>query len=448
MKCSSLHLLPLALILWLACPLATRAATPPGREQVSALVARESATLEALYQNWHRHPELSFHEERTSAGVASELERAGFEVTTNFGGYGVVGVLRNGPGPTLLVRSDLDALPVKEQTGLPYASEERTKDDLGNDVGVMHACGHDIHMAVLVGTARLAAQLKEHWQGTLVFIGQPAEERVGGARAMLGAGLFTRFPKPDRCLALHVNPSLAAGTVGYTEGYALANVDSVDITFRGVGGHGSAPHKTKDPIVLAAQAVLAFQTIVSREIEPGEAAVVTVGSIHGGTKRNIIPDEVKLALTVRSYTDEVRSNTLAAITRIARGLAVTAGLPEDKMPLVTTTDESVPATYNDPDLTRRLAASFQAWFGAERVVKVKAVMGAEDFGLFGRTDEKVPICMFWLGASDPGRIEESRRTGVPLPFLHSSLFAPIPKPTIDTGVAAMMGAILDLAPKN
>lgn len=448
MKSSSARFLLLVLMLWLAGPLAAYSATASAREPIGTLIARELPSLETLYQDWHRHPELSFHEERTSAELAGELKRAGFEVTPNFGGFGVVGVLRNGAGPTLLVRADLDALPVKEQTGVPYASEERTKDDLGNDVSVMHACGHDLHMTVLVGTARLASQLKDRWQGTLLFIGQPAEERVGGARAMLGEGLFTRFPQPDHCLALHVSGDLAAGTVGYTEGYALANVDSVDITFRGVGGHGSAPHKTKDPIVLAAQAVLAFQTIVSRELEPGEAAVVTVGSIHGGTKRNIIPDEVKLALTVRSYSDQVRSNTLAAITRIARGLAATAGLPEDKMPLVTTTDESVPATYNDPALTSRLAASFQSWLGAENVLKVKAAMGAEDFGLFGRTKEKIPICMFWLGASDPERVEESRRNGKPLPSLHSSLFAPIPKPTINTGVVAMMGAILDLAPKK
>ena len=423
---------------------AAESSSMAARDQVATLVEREFSSLDALYKNWHRHPELSFHEQQTSADVAAELKRAHFQVTTNFGGFGVVGVLQNGAGPTLLVRTDLDALPVKEQTGLPYASEVRTKDDAGNDVSVMHACGHDIHMTVFVGAARLMAQLKDRWQGTLVFIGQPAEERVGGARAMLGEGLFTRFPKPDYCLALHVNPNLAAGTVGYTEGFALANVDSVDITFRGIGGHGSAPHKTKDPVVLAAEAILVFQTIVSREVEPGEAAVVTVGSIHGGTKRNIIPDEVKLALTVRSYSDQVRSSTLAAITRIAHGLAVTAGLPEDKMPLVTTTDESVPATYNDPELTRRLAGVFQNWLGAERVVKVKALMGAEDFSLFGRTPEKIPICMFWLGASAPQRVEESQRTGVPLPFLHSSLFAPVPEPAIKVGVTAMAGAILDL----
>ncbi|MBI3414690.1 MAG: amidohydrolase [Verrucomicrobia bacterium] len=447
MKCLRVALGAVVSMSSVACLFAANSA-PPAREQVTSLVNREFPSLHSLYQNWHQHPELSFHEEKTSADMAAELRRAGFQVTTNFGGFGVVGVLQNGAGPTLLVRTDLDALPVKEQTGLPYASNVQTKDDAGNDVSVMHACGHDIHMTVFVGAARLVSQLKDRWQGTLVFIGQPAEERVGGARAMLGEGLFKRFPKPDFCLALHVKPDIAAGTVGYTEGFALANVDSVDITFRGIGGHGSAPHKTKDPVVLAAEAILAFQTIVSREVEPGEAAVVTVGSIHGGTKRNIIPDEVKLALTVRSYSESVRSNTLAAITRIARGLAMTAGLPEDKMPLVTTTEESVPATYNDPDLTRRVATVFQNWLGAERVTKVKAIMGAEDFSLFGRTPEKIPICMFWLGASDPQRVAESQRTGVPLPFLHSSLFAPVPEPTIKTGIAAMTAAILELAPKK
>ena len=289
------------------------------RDAVQAQVNQDYPTLFELYKNLHSHPELSFQEEKTSARVAEELRHAGYEVATGVGKYGVVAVLRNGPGPTVLVRTDMDALPVKEQTGLAYASSVTAKAPEGEDVPVMHACGHDINMTCVLGAARALAQLKDRWQGTLIVIGQPAEERGGGARAMLADGLFQRFPRPDFCVALHDDSELAAGSIGYTPGYALANVDSVDITIHGVGGHGAYPHKTKDPVVLAAQIVLALQTIVSRAVQPGEAAVVTVGSIHGGTKHNIIPDEVKLQLTVRSYTDEVRVQTLDAIKRIAGG---------------------------------------------------------------------------------------------------------------------------------
>jgi hippurate hydrolase len=424
---------------------------PPSslREQVRSLVNQEYPRLFELYKHLHTHPELSLHEEKTGQRVADELKQAGLEVTTRVGGYGVVGVLRNGVGPTILIRTDLDALPVKEQTGLPYASSVRTMDDKGNEVDVMHACGHDVHMSVFVGTARLMVALKDRWQGTLVFIGQPAEEKGSGARAMLKDGLFTRFPKPDYCLALHDKADLAAGTVGWVEGYALANVDSVDITIRGVGGHGAWPHKTKDPIVLAAETVLALQTIVSREIPPGEPAVVTVGSIHGGTKHNIISDEVKLQLTLRSYTDEVRAQTIAAIKRITHGLAEAAGVPADRMPIVTLLDqEFTPATFNDPALTRRLAAAFRNWLGEANVRPAKPVMGGEDFSEYGRTTDKIPICMFWLGAVKPELIAESERTGKSLPTLHSSEFAPLPEPTIKTGVAAMTAAVLELAGKK
>jgi hippurate hydrolase len=418
----------------------------PLREQVRSLVNQEYPRLFELYKHLHTHPELSLHEEKTGLRVADELKQAGLEVTTRVGGYGVVGVLRNGVGSTILIRTDLDALPVKEQTGLPYASGVRTTDDKGNEVDVMHACGHDVHMSVFVGTAQLLASLKDRWQGTLVFIGQPAEEKGSGARAMLKDGLFKRFPKPDYCLALHDKADLEAGAVGWVEGYALANVDSVDITIRGIGGHGAWPHKTKDPIVLAAQTVLALQTIVSREVAPGEPAVVTVGSIHGGTKHNIISDEVKLQLTLRSYSDEVRAQTIAAIKRITRGLAEAAGLPEDRMPIVTLLEqEFTPATFNDPALTRRLAAAFRNWFGEANVRPAKPVMGGEDFSEYGRTTDKIPICMFWLGAVKPELIAESERTGKSLPTLHSSEFAPLPEPTIKTGVTAMTAAVLELA---
>ena len=361
-----------------------------GRKQVESLLNQNYANLDLLYKYFHSNPELSLREEKTSERLASELEQLGFKVTRRVGGYGVVAVLQNGAGPTILVRTDMDALPVTEQTGVPYASTIKTTDDKGNTVGVMHACGHDMHMTVFLGTARVLTQLKDRWHGTLVMIGQPAEERVQGARAMLADGLFTRFPKPDYCVALHCNAELPASTVGATEGFALANVDSLDIVIRGVGGHGAWPHKAKDPVVLAAQTVLALQTIVSRETEPIEPAVVTVGSIHGGTKYNIIPDEVRLQLTLRSYSDEVRNHTLEAVKRITRGLAQAAGLPEDRLPTVTLADESASATYNDPELTRRLDKTFRSWLGEARTTKTKPTMGAEDFGLYSRTKEKIP----------------------------------------------------------
>ena len=400
--------------------------------------------LEALYKHLHANPELSFHEQNTAARLADELRQVGFEVTTGVGGHGLVGVLRNGDGPTLMIRTDLDALPVEENTGVPYASKVKTTDEQGKEVGVMHACGHDVHMTVFTGTARLLSRLRDRWRGTLVLIGQPAEERGAGARAMLADGLFTRFPRPDFAIALHVNAGMPAGTIAYHKGYALANVDAVDILVRGVGGHGAYPHTTKDPVVLAAQIVLALQTIVSREIKPIEPAVVTVGSIHGGTKHNIIPDEVRLQLTLRSYSDEVREQTIAAIKRICHGLAVAAGVPEDRLPVVTVQDEYTPATYNDPDLTERLAQAWKAVLGADRVRETEAVMGGEDFGQYGRVDPRVPISLFWLGAVEPQRYEASRKSGEPLPSLHSSQFAPLPEPTIKTGVTAMTAAALEL----
>jgi hippurate hydrolase len=338
---------------------------------------------------------------------------------------------------------------VKEQTGLPYASRVRMTNDLGVEVDVMHACGHDVHITAFVGTARLLTQLKDRWSGTLVFIGQPAEERGSGARAMLKDGLFTRFPKPDYCLALHVSSDMPAGTLGVVEGFMLANVDSVDITLRGLGGHGAWPHKTKDPIVLAAQTIMVLQTIVSRETDPLESAVVTVGSIHGGTKHNIIPDDVKLQLTVRSFTDAVRENTLNAIRRIVRGQALSAGILEERLPTVTVDErEFTPATYNHPELARRLGGVFQQVFGEQHVVTRKPVMGGEDFSEYGRTADKIPICIFWLGSVEPERVAESARTGKPLPALHSNLYRPVPEPTIKTGVMAMTAAVLELAGKR
>ena len=421
--------------------------TAPTQELVRSHVAQEYPSLFELYKQLHSHPELSFQEAQSAARVADELRKAGCEVTTGVGKGGVVGVLRNGAGPILLLRADMDALPVKEQTSLPYASTVTAKDAQGKDVPVMHACGHDIHMTWLVGAARVLGQIKDQWHGTLVFIGQPAEEAVGGALGMLDDGLYKRFPRPDFGVALHDDAELAAGTVGYTPGYSGANIDSVDITVHGVGGHGAYPHKTKDPVVLAAQIILALQDIVSREVKPGEPVVVTVGTIHGGTRRNIIPDEVRLQLTVRSYKEEVRQQTLAAIKRIVRGQALAAGIPEDRLPEVKTTDEITPALYNDPKLTERLVDALKGWFGATNLVQKPPSMGGEDFSEFGRTEPKVPICMMNVGGVSPEALKDSQRTGQPLPSLHSPFWAPMPDPTIKAGVTAMTAAALELLGK-
>jgi amidohydrolase len=446
MKISHLTALLLASLSLLA---AAQGADTALNNLVAAKVAADYPSLEAVYKDLHEHPELSLMEERTSGVVARELRAAGLDVTEKIGGYGVVGVLRNGPGPTLLIRADFDALPIQEETGLPYASHVRVTNLAGQEVPVMQACGHDVHVAVLAGTARMLVAQRDRWSGTLVFVGQPAEERGLGARAMLTAGLYRKFPKPDMVIALHDSATLPAGTVGTIEGFAMANVDWVDITVRGVGGHGAYPHTTKDPVVLAARIVLTLQTIVSRETRPVDAAVVTVGSIHGGTKANVIPDEVKLSLTLRSYSDEVRAHTIEAIRRICHGEAIAAGMPDDRMPVITVVeDEATPATYNDPALTRRVRSALVAWLGVDQVKTIDPEMGGEDFSQFGRTAEHVPICLFRLGAVEPDKIGECERTGVPLPSLHSSKFAPLPEPTIKTGVTAMTAVVLDLLAKK
>ena len=419
------------------------------RNQVANKLAADYPALEKFYTDLHRHPELSLMEEKTSAKVAAELRAAGFEVTEKFGGYGVVGVLKNGPGPTLLVRTDMDALPVLEETGLPYASTTRVTDLSGHDVPVMHACGHDIHMTVFAGTAHLLAALKDQWAGTLVFVGQPAEERVIGARAMLSAGLYRQFPKPDFALGLHDESEIPAGTVATIEGFSHANVDTVNITIHGIGGHGAMPYKGKDPIVLAARVVVALQTIVSRELRATDPAVVTVGYIQGGTKNNIIPSEVKLGLTLRSYSDETRAHLVSAVRRICRGEAIAAGLPDELMPEVeVNAAEGATSVYNDPALTHRVRGVFTAWFGTDRVKTFEPAMVSEDFSEYGRTAEHVPLCLFRLGALAPEKIAESARTGVPLPSLHSSKFAPVPEPTIKTGITAMTAVALDLLAKR
>src|SRR5213592_1387456 len=423
-----------------------------------SLADAELPSLLTTYKDFHTHPELSGHEERSAGIVAKELKAAGCEVTEHVGKYdkpgvtcfGVVGVMKNGVGPTVLVRSDLDALPVHEETGLPYASTVTTKNDEGKEVPVMHACGHDVHMSTLIGTAWALGKLKDKWHGTIIFIGQPAEETVGGAKAMLKDGLYTRWPKPDYALALHDDAEFEAGKITVTEGYALANVDSVDVIVHGIGGHGAAPHKTKDPIVLSAEIINAWQTIASREKNPIDPAVITVGSIHGGTKHNIIPDEVKMQLTVRTYKKEVRDKVLAAIERIAKDCATAFGLPPDKMPDVhVRTDEFSAATYNNPELTRRIVAVWKKTLGDQNVEMVDATMGGEDFSEYSLLPEhSVPAVDFHVGAVDPAKIAQSKKQGAsPLPSLHSSKFAPVPEPTIRTGMVAMTAAVLDLAKK-
>lgn len=415
------------------------------------LVAQELDSLVGLYKHLHQHPELSAEEKETAALVARELRQLGYEVTENFGtydngqkAYGVVAVMRNGSGPTVLVRTDMDALPIEERTGLPYAS--RVKAHIGDvEVSVMHACGHDLHMTAFLGTARMLAKLRGEWSGTVVMIGQPAEERVGGAKAMLRDGLYTRFPRPDYAVALHDSPTVPAGKVAWKEGPLLASSDSVDIIIRGVGGHGAAPHMTKDPVVIASQVVLVLQTIVSREVDPLDGAVVTVGSFHAGTKHNIIPDEAHLQLTVRAYKPETRAKVLASIKRITEGIAAAAGVPADRAPIVHVhKNEGAPPTINDPALARRVGNALERGLGKENVLPAEQIMAAEDFSLFGLTPEKVPITMFWLGAADPERLRAAEEKGARLPGLHSSEFAPLPEPAIRTGVRAMTSVVLDL----
>lgn len=420
------------------------------------LAEAELPSLLAIYKDLHTHPELSTHEERSAAIVAKELRNSGCEVTENFGKYdkpnmkcyGVIGLMKNGSGPTVLVRTDLDALPVEEQTGLPYASKVVTKDDAGKEVHVMHACGHDVHMASFIGVARSLAKLKDRWHGTIVFVGQPAEEAVGGAKALLKDGLYTKFPRPDFALGFHDNAQMQTGHIGVTEGYTYANVDSVNITVRGVSGHGAYPHKTKDPIVLAAEVILALQTIASRENNPLDPIVVTVGSIHGGTKHNIIPDDVQMQLTVRTYKAKVREHVLAAIDRITKGIAMAAGVPPERAPLVEVLqDQTTPATYNNPELTKRLVAMWKQSLGAENVEAPDPTMGGEDFSEFSLPDHSIPAVDFHVGAVDPAKIAKSNKTGEALPSLHSSKFAPMPEPTIKLAMVAMTDAVLELMKK-
>jgi hippurate hydrolase len=398
-------------------------------------VEKEIPGLLKIYKHFHSHPELSGQEVQTARRLALELRKIGFTVTEKFGSHGVVAVLRNGDGPTVMVRADMDALPITEETGLPYASRTVQKNAGNQTVGIMHACGHDIHMTTLLGTAQALKQFRDQWQGTLIFICQPSEEMLAGAADMIKAGLFRKFPVPDYLLALHVNPGLATGTIGFCEGYSWANVDIVEILVRGEGGHGAYPQKAKDPIVLASQLILALQTIVSREIPPTEPAVITVGSIHGGTQHNIIPDAVKLQVTIRNYSSVVRRQILAAIIRISRGLAQAAGLPPALYPVIDHKD-STPAVYNTPKFTRRLEQTARRLLGGGQVVKMKPEMGSEDFGCYSQVNKKIASCMFLLGSTPKGKSSPV--------LLHTGKFFTDPLPTLRTGIKTMASLVLDL----
>jgi amidohydrolase len=417
-------------------------------QDVPSLVAKQLPELVMTYQGLHQRPELSHYEAKTSAWLAGELRAAGYTVTEHIGkyadgsqAYGIVGLLKNGAGPTLLVRTDMDALPVEEKTGLPYASTVRMKNAAGQEVSVMHACGHDLHMTTMVGVARVMVAEKAKWHGTLMLVGQPSEEIGEGATAMLSDGFYERFGRPDYAVALHDNAGLAVGKVGITSGPAMAGAMTVFVTMRGVGGHGAMPASTKDPIVMASQFVLAIQTIVSRQTLPTHPAVVTVGMINGGTQSNIIPDEVKLGLSVRFLDEDVRKSIFEDIQRTANGIALIAGVPEDRKPLVEAViPRMTTITYNDPALTTRVRAALVTAVGDENVVNLDPVMVSEDFGRFGLDNHQIPTVLFWLGAVDPAKIA----SGAPLPSLHSSVFAPVAEPALRTGVTAMSDVALTL----
>ncbi len=418
-------------------------------DDLESQVDAQMPDLKKTYLYLHQHPELSYHEKHTGEYIAKRLQKLGFHVTSPIGGFGVVGILKNGDGSTVMYRTDTDALPVTEATGKTYASKVTAIDKDGNKVGVMHACGHDIHMTTFLGTATYLARNKDKWKGTLMMVAQPAEEVGGGANALLYQGLFTRFSLPDHIVALHTHANLPAGKVGISSGYIMANVDSVDIEVKGVSGHGAYPNKTIDPIVVAARIILALQTITSREINPLDASVITVGAIQGGSKRNVIGDKVLLKLTVRSYKPEVRKHQIEAIRRISRGTAISAGLKGDLLPSVTVyKNETAPALYNNPKQTREVKTSLIKALGEYNVVKTEPSMVGEDFARYGLTPEKRPITLFWLGGVKPAAYDASINSGDTLPTLHSAEFAPDYPLAIKTGVNAMATVITDLFKKH
>jgi hippurate hydrolase len=422
--------------------------TAANAASLSDAIRGDMPQLLALYRDVHAHPELSMQEVRTPALLAPEMRKLGFDVTEHVGKTGIVAVMKNGPGPVLLIRADMDALPVKEQTGLPFASTVMGKLPDGTPTPVMHACGHDTHIATWLGTARRLAAMKDQWSGTLVMILQPGEELVMGAQAMLNDGLFTRFPKPNYLLAFHDSASLPAGVIGVTNGYVLANVDTVNVDVKGVGGHGAYPQNTKDPIVLGSRIVTALQTLVSRENDPQQPAVVTVGSFHSGTKSNIIPDDARLALTVRSYSPETRKLLLDGIRRIVRGEAIAAGMPEDRMPTVEIEQPSADATFNTPELSAHLTELFGSHFGPDRVVEPKPVMAAEDFSRYWLADKSAQSVIFWVGGVPKAKWDAVAGDTTKLPALHSPLWAPDADAVISTATEAMTVAALDILKKG
>jgi hippurate hydrolase len=423
-------------------------AVPAQADNLGDAVAAQMPALVELYKDLHANPELSFQEVETSKKLAARARALGFDVTEGVGKTGVVAVMKNGPGPVVMLRADMDGLPVIEQTGLPYASKRRAVPATGVETGVMHACGHDTHMTAWIGTAQLMAARRKEWSGTLVMILQPAEEIGEGAKAMLDDGLFTRFPKPDYVLAFHDAAQFPAGQIGYTKGFALANVDSVDVTVPGIGGHGAYPHTTKDPVVIASAIVMRLQTLVARELNPSDPAVVTVGSFQAGSKHNIIPDEARLQITVRSYSDETRAHLLEGIARIARGEAIAAGMPEDKLPKVSVQDPYTPATYNTPEFTDKVMTGLKARFGA-RVMEVPSVMGGEDFSQFYRADKAgVQSLIFWVGGVPKDQWERAQKGEVQLPSLHSPFWAPDAPVVIATATEAMTAATLGIMAKK
>ncbi|MCF8221656.1 MAG: amidohydrolase [Bacteroidales bacterium] len=431
------------LILLLACSVTAYNQDNLKTQIESAVAAIENEHYE-IYKDLHTHPEVSLMEIETAKKMAMHLEDIGFDVTRSFSANSLVGVLENGEGPVIMMRTDMDALPIKEQTGLPYASKVIMKDASGSEVPAMHACGHDMHMTLWLGTLNTLVTLKDKWSGTIIAVAQQAEEISGGAKRMTEDGLFEQFPVPAYALAYHVNAELPAGSVGYYPGPIFGGVSSVDIHIHGYGGHGAMPHTTIDPVVIASRIVLAIQTLVSREIEPFQPAVVTVGSIHGGSKHNVIPDRVDLQLTVRFFSDEVYEQIISGLKRITRGVGLSAGLPEDRLPEVIPLEGVTPPVANDPALVNKAILSMEEMLGTGNIHKVNPSTVGEDFGMYGRTKENVPIALFWLGAVGKEKYDDHIKNSTPLPGLHNAAFHPDFYPTFRGGAAAMTKTMIDL----